>query len=107
MCTERVTNEVIKSRIDDAMPLETQAIKRKFAYFGHVVRAGVLEYDVMLRLEGGSRSRGRPRKYWLQEVKEVTAESLPCAVEKARDRDRWKSVTRRVVRDQRGSDNTW
>ena len=44
---------------------------------------------------------GRPRKYWLQGVTEVTGMSLPCAVEMARDRDRWRSLISRVVRDQR------
>ena len=80
------------------MPLETQITKRRFAYFGHVVTANEPECDVKLGMGGGSRTRGRPRKHWLQGVMEATGESLPCAVEIARDR--W-SVIRRVVRDQR------
>ena len=38
-------------------------------YFGHVVRAGGMEDDVMLGRMNGARKRGRPRQRWLDTVK--------------------------------------
>ena len=51
--TEKVTNKEIKSRMGDVVSLETQITKRRLAYFGPVVRACGLEYDIMLKIGDG------------------------------------------------------
>ena len=38
-------------------------------YFGHVVRAGGMEDDVMLGRMNGARKRGRPRQRWVDTLK--------------------------------------
>ena len=39
------------------------------SYFGHVVRAGGMEDDVMLARMNGARKRGRPRQRWVDTLK--------------------------------------
>ena len=39
--------------------------KPALSYFGHVVRAGGMEDDVMLGRMNGARRRGRPIQRWL------------------------------------------
>ena len=39
------------------------------SYFGHVVRAGGMEDDVMLGRMNGARKRGRPIQIWLDTLK--------------------------------------
>ena len=43
--------------------------KAALSYFGHVVRAGGMEDDVMLGRMDGARRRGRPRQGWLDTLK--------------------------------------
>jgi len=68
--------------------LENLRLRRKLAYFGHVVRGEGLEKAVMLGMGGGSRSRGCPRRRWLDEVVEVAGLPLQHLKEAARDRNR-------------------
>ena len=43
--------------------------KAALSYFGHVVRAGGMEDDMMLGRMNGARKRGRPRQRWLDTLK--------------------------------------
>ena len=45
--------------------LESRVPKAALSYFGHVVRAGGMEDDMMLGRMNGARRRGRPRQRWL------------------------------------------
>ena len=45
--------------------LESSVPKAALSYFGHVVRAGGMEDEVMLGRMNGARRRGRPRQRWL------------------------------------------
>ena len=49
--------------------LESRIVKASLCYFGHVIRAGGMEYEVMVGRMGGYRSRGRPRQRWLDNIK--------------------------------------
>jgi len=49
---------------------------------------------------GGSRSRGRPRIRWLDEVVEVTGLSLQHLKEAARDRNGWRELNQVVTKGQ-------
>ena len=44
-------------------------VKGTKGYYGHVVRAGGMEDDVMLGRMNGARRRGRPRQRWLDTIK--------------------------------------
>ena len=59
---ERKTNIFIIENIKPEWTLESKVTKAALSYFGHVVRAGGMEYDVMLGRMDGARKRGRPRQ---------------------------------------------
>ena len=45
--------------------------KAALSYFGHVMRAGGMDDDVMLGRMNGARKRGRPMQRWLDTLKGV------------------------------------
>jgi len=47
-------------------------LKQKLSYFGHVMRGNGLEKSIMLGMGSTARGRGRPRRWWLDEVVETT-----------------------------------
>jgi len=82
------TSSVLKTLCIGKYPtLENVRLRHKLAYFGHVVRGENLEEAVMLGMGGGSRSRGRPRRRWRDDVVDVTGLSLQHLKEAARDRN--------------------
>ena len=62
---DRKTNIWIIENIKPEWTLESRVPKAALSYFGHVVRAGGMEDDVMLGRMNGARRRGRPRQRWL------------------------------------------
>ena len=66
---ERKTNISIIESIKPEWTLESRVAKAALSYFGHVVRAGGMEDDVMLGRMDGARKRGRPRQRWLDTLK--------------------------------------
>ena len=67
------------------------------AFFGHIVRANGLKILVVTGRIAGTRSRGRPRKKYLNQLKEViggvTTQQL---LNMTRDREQWRSIIRNV-----------
>jgi len=59
-CTAKRTNEYIMEQIKKYPMLEIMKLRRKLAYFGHVILGEGLEKAVMLEMGSGSISRGRP-----------------------------------------------
>ena len=49
--------------------MDSRIVKASLCYFGHVIIAGVMKYEVMVGRMGGYRSRGRPRQIWLDSIK--------------------------------------
>ena len=74
---------------------------RRVTYFGHWTRMDPSSYPHTL-LYGhtdGARSRGRPRKRWIDNVKEDCATlqlTLPGADRLAKDRSGWRSLIHRT-----------
>ena len=58
---ERNTNISVIENIKLELTLESRVTKAALIYFGHVVRAGEVEDDVMLGRMNGARKRGIPR----------------------------------------------
>ena len=59
---DRKTNISIIENIKLDWTLESRVTEVVLSYFGHVVRAGGMENDVMLGRMDGARKRGRPRQ---------------------------------------------
>ena len=67
--TERKTNIWIIGNINPEWTLESRVPKAALSYFGHVVRAGGMEGEVMLERKNRAIRRGRPRQRWLDTLK--------------------------------------
>ena len=93
--TERRSNTNILESIGSRRELLALVRKRQMSFFGHVMRAEGLENLAMTGRIAGSRSRGRPRKKYLDRMKEIigggiTTQQLLMAT---RDREQWRSIT--------------
>ena len=67
--------------------------KAALSYFGHVVRAGGVEGDVMLGTINGARRRGRPRQRWLDTpVGYSSGATISNMRRYARDRAGWRGA---------------
>jgi len=104
--TAKKTNKSIMAHILKYPALENVGLGRKLAYFGHVVRDEGLEKAVMLGMGGGIRSRGRPRRRWLNEVVEVTGLSLQHLKEAAREGNGWKELIHVITKGRDQLDGT-
>jgi len=94
---DRVRNEEIKRRCGVKRGVLERADERMLKWFGHMERMArdrlvrrIYEAEVE-----GDRGRGRPRRRWIDCVKEVLGNrglSLEEGRERARDRERWSDV---------------
>ena len=68
---------------------------RQIAFLGHVIKADGLEY---LGRIAGNRSRGRPRKKYLDQMKEVIGGGVTTQqlLNMTKDHEQWKSITGNV-----------
>ena len=81
--------------------------KAALSYFGHVVRAGWMEDDVMLGRMNGARKRGRPRQRWLDTLKGyANGATISNMRRDARDRAGWSGATTAVARGRMRLDGT-
>ena len=100
--TTHTKNSDIKQRIEDlAGPVESFlcAVKRKkLTWFGHAIRGkGTLTNTILQGLAEGTRSRGRPRRQWINDVESWTGLKTSQLTRLAEDRVKWKSFVRRCV----------
>ena len=85
--------------------LEAQVVKVQLSYYGHTRRAGGMENVTMTGQMEGRRRRGRPRKRWLQGIREFMAGSR-LKTEDVTNRRRWRAEINRVNRDRTRLDGT-
>ena len=104
--TAKRTNESVVYEINPGNTLENKMMNQKLSYFGHVMRSHGLEKDVMLGMGNGSRSRGRPRRRWMDEIREVTGLGLTELSTVAADRMRWRRLVKVVTRGRHRPDGT-
>ena len=87
--------------------LESRVPKAALSYFGHVVRTGGVEDDVMLGRMNGARSRGRPRKRWLDTLKGYSSGATVSNMRRyARHRAEWRGAATAVARSRMRLDGT-
>ena len=68
--------------------------KRQMKFLGHVIRADGLENLAVTGRIAGSRSRGRPRKKYLDKMKEaIGGATTQQLLHMTREREQWRSIT--------------
>ena len=104
---ERKANIWIIENIKPEWTLESRVPKAALRYFGHVVRAGGMEYDVMLGRMNGARRRGRPRQRWLDTLIGYSSGATISTMRRyARDRAGWIGAATAVTRSRMRLDGT-
>ena len=82
-------------------------VKGSKSYFGHVVRAGGMEDDVMLGRMNGARRRGRHRQRWLDTLMGYSSGATISNMRRyARDRAGWRGAATDVARSRMRLDGT-
>ena len=96
---EHKTNESILQETGYTKELLTSIKRRKLTYTGHVARSqNSLEKTVMQGSVPGKRSRGRPRKSWMDNITEWTGLSAERVERMAHDRVEWRKVVRNAAK---------
>ena len=104
---ERKTNISIIENIKPEWTLESRVTKAALSYFGHMVRAGGMEDDVMLGRMNGARKRGRPRQRWLDTLKGYASGATISKMRRdARDREGWRGAAMAVAKGRMRLDGT-
>ena len=94
---ERKTNISIIENIKPEWTLESRVPKAALSYFGHVLREGGMEDDMMLGRMNGARKRGRPRQRWLDTLKGYASGATISKMRRdARDREGWRGAATAV-----------
>ena len=94
---DRIRNVEIYARLNYHKDVNQRIRQRRLRYFGHVCRMKDERYPKIL-LHGyvhGQRSRGRPKKRWIDGIKQDCDEvgvNLHDATRIAMDRDRWRNT---------------
>ena len=96
--TERRSNESILAAIGGGREMLSVVRRRQMSFLGHIIREDGLENLAVTGRISGGRSRGRPRKKYLDRMREmigggITAHQL---LEMTRDRNRWRSMSANV-----------
>src|ERR1700733_10957459 len=101
---DRIRNEEIYIRLNIKHDIVDRIQNRRLRYFGHVTRMQNERYP-KIALNGyvhGRRRRGRPKKRWLDMIKEDCREmglSVQGAMHRAQDRESWRvSINGRLLR---------
>ena len=92
----------IRNRIEEiAGPIDCflgAVIRKKLTWFGHVQRAkGTLANTILQGTVEGSRTRGRPRRQWIDDIVKWTGEELGKLARMAEDRVVWRRLVSRCV----------
>src|SRR5271163_4212139 len=104
--TEKRTNVSITEQIGESTRLEDKITRQTLSYFGHIMRSNGLEKSVMVGMGGRSRSRGRPRARWMDDIVKLTVKCISELRDATRDRVEWRRTVMGVTRGRPRPDGT-
>ena len=91
-----ITNEEVKARIGNAIgpygDFLTSVKRRQLCWYGHVARSSVLAKTILQGTVQGRRRRGRQRKRWEDNIKDLTGLKRNIILRKAENRQEWRRL---------------
>ena len=88
------TNKWILEKIGSEQILLKNFAERKMKLFGHIVRRGGLERQIIEGKMEGKRGRGRPQTSWLTDIKQWTGGSITESIRQAGNRTSWNALVK-------------
>ena len=100
---DRVTNEEVLLRMQTRPSFVERIAKRKMKYAGHVMRgsSGMLGLNILEGHMGGQRGRGRPRRGWMDDIREWMGDgnaSYGYVKRSAENREYWRMMVANITR---------
>ena len=92
--TEKRTNKWILEKIGSELIFLKNFAERKMKLFGHIVRRGGLERQIIEGKMEGKRGRGRPQTSWLTDIKQWTGGSIAESLRQAENRTGWNALVK-------------
>jgi hypothetical protein len=97
--TERKTNQQKLQKLRPNISFEVITKILKMPYFEHVMKAHQsLDKDIMLGITGGARKKGKPRMWWMDDIKSLTGLSVNDLNQLVKDRKRCKFLVNNLVK---------
>ena len=96
--TARRSNQSILKEINPEYTLEGLTVKLKLQYFGHLMRANLLEKFLMLEKIEGKRRRWQQRVRWLDGNMNAMDMNFGKLWEMVRDREVWRAAVHGVTK---------
>lgn len=102
---DRIRNTHVRGRLNLSTDIVQRVSERRLRFFGHIMRMPSHRLP-LIAIQGqvqGKRSRGRPQKRWIDNIKEdVTTMGMPLveATRLTQDREGWRSLVRLSTRAQ-------
>src|SRR6218665_708209 len=93
---QKITNEEIEKRSSSKTDIIQRIKERKLNLFGHICRmedSRLVKEAVFEEMEGKTK-RGRPKREWLDYLKEGCNEEIYILKRKAQDRVAWKMIVK-------------
>jgi len=93
---QKITNEEIRKRLGSKGNIIQRIKESKLNLFGHIFRMedSRLVKEMVFGLMKWKTKRGRPKREWLDDVKEWCNEEIYLLKRNAQDRDAWKIVVK-------------
>ena len=95
--TEKMRNEDVLIKLGVCRKLLVKMKRLKLQYFGHVMRHDTFQKQIVTSKFDGKRARGRPRRTWLDDVKEWTGLGINKYSHIANDRKAWRTLASRPL----------
>ena len=89
---EHRTNVSILTELQPKQRLLETVQRRKLRYFGHLMRADNISTLLLQGRIEGTRARGRPRRRWVDDIRDWTGLSLVDCARRAQDREGWRKL---------------
>ena len=91
---DKITNVTVWEKLKEKPSFLEHIKRRKLGYFGHIIRqqSHSIEAAVMTGLVPGTRSRGRPRTAWIDNIIDWSGLKGTQMLNAARDRGVWRNI---------------
>ena len=100
---DHITNEEVKARTGNAIGLYEDLLtlvkRHKLKWDGHLTRSSGLAKTILQGTVQGGRGRGRQRKRWEDNIKELTGLEWNILLRKAENREEWRKLVEKSSGD--------